>query len=219
MKSAALFALTLSALFASAPAFAPTVEIHSNGQTFTFDAADVRNIQIKADKINYDAATSMLELAGKTKVNVNENNTHFTHLEDNRATVRASEHLELQIDAGSSIEADQDAPIRELAAALQRAYPPMNYRVQWRFSVFQFYSEGTALYDRRDGTLSEYIREGDEDSGGIYQRFYRGVTDKVLIQMAKDIAIATKKADAQGSTKTFDFLQLTKYGCTVVDVN
>lgn len=82
-----------------------------------------------------------------------------------------------------------------------------------------YYSQGTALYDQTNGTLSEYIRQGDEDGGGIYHRYYRGVTDEILVKMAKDAAKATMEANKRGSTGPFDFGRLTKYGCTVVDVN
>lgn len=226
MKSTTFFALTLFTLLVNAPAFAKNqagqvamVQIKSNGQTLFLDNSKVDNIQIKADKVVYDAATSTFNLVGKTNITINENRTHITHLRDSEATVRGSSHVELQIDAGSSIEVDQDAPIRELAAALKRDYPMINYRVQWYFSVFQYYSDGTALYDKKSGTLSEYIRQGDEEGGGIYRHFYRGVTDEILIKMAKDAALATNEANKRGSTAPFDFGQLARYGCTVVDVN
>ncbi len=221
MKSITFFSLTLSALLSSAPSFAQTeqlakVEIKSNRQTLVLDPSNIDNIQIKADKVIYDAATSTFNLTGKTKITVNENRTHFTKLEDEKATVRASSHVELQLDTAGSFELGQDASIHALAAALNHQYPPMNYRVQWSFGQEQEFIDGTALYDQSKGTVSEYIREESNGRYYISQRFYRGVTDKILIQVAKDFTKA--KFDNLGGTAPFDFRQLTKYGCTVVTI-
>lgn len=113
------------------------VQIKSNGQILFLDNSKVDNIQIKADNVIYDAATSTFKLVGKTNITINENRTRFTHLRDSEATVRGNRHIELQIFAGNSIEVDQSAPIRELAAALKRQYPMINYRVGWYFSIFK----------------------------------------------------------------------------------
>lgn len=173
-------------------------------------------VQIEAFRKKYNDETKMYELTGRSAVTIiqsDKNSLRFAGKGSDVIQVQAAQ-IEDQIDAGGYIEVDHFAPIRELAKEIQ-AYPRItSFRVKWYFSVFSYHSGGVALYDKKAGTITEYIREGDWDTGGFYHTLFRGVTDEILNEMAQDVKDKNVKAGQPNQTAPFYFGNLTRYGCT-----
>lgn len=191
------------------------VKIVSKGKT---TAQEFQNacVQVRADKMRYDSNTKTVALKGSVGVTVIQTGFIPAHFTGSSGSVQA-QHIEKQIDAGSSVEVDPDAPIRELVAQLEPDIEVVNYRIKWYFSVFQFQSSGTAVYDAKKGTIKEDIFQGDENGRGFYRRSYTGVTHSILRKFAKDY-VTQFSGKNSGNTTPFDFQQICKYGCVKHDL-
>jgi len=173
------------------------------------------NVQVSAPQMRYDDKTKVYELIGNSTITIHQDDEHALQLVGKAGDIirMKAEQIEDQIDAGGQIEVDHFAPIRELGKEIQTRPFFTSYRVKWYFSVFSFHSEGVAVYDRNAGTIIQYIREGDWDTGGYSYTRFSGVTDNILILMAQDVKNKNPRAGQPNITAPFDFGNLTRYGC------
>ncbi|MEO6907127.1 MAG: hypothetical protein ABI210_04480 [Abditibacteriaceae bacterium] len=171
-------------------------------------------VQIRASHKRYDEKKDMYELTDKAAITIIQNDKYSVRLvgKDEDVMQVQAVQIEDQIDVGSN-EDDHFRTIRELSKEVQ-AYPLFtSYRVKWYFGMSSYHSAGVALYDRKAGTITEYIQEANQDMERSYYTLFSGVTDKVLSQMAQDVKDKNPKAGAPNQTAPFDFGNLTRYGC------
>lgn len=119
---------------------------------------------------------------------------------------KESEHL---ISSSSPIDYS-NVPVIDLSQALRQDSNSNLFRLTWFFSAGSFTSSGTALYNRRNKTIKEFVAEGDWERYGKGSQLYTNVTDTMIHRMSRELG--------DKGSGPFSFSPLTKYGAIQVRV-
>lgn len=107
------------------------------------------------------------------------------------------------IQSGSPIDYP-NIPVVDLAAAVAKDSQHQLFRIVWFFSAGGFSSNGVALYNRKTGTIKEFITDNYDGTGDIRNSLYSRVSDAMLQKMSREIG--------RKGSGPFSFRYLTRYG-------